>query len=75
MRAVASAILMFFINLIGLGLGPQIVGIMNDVLASSFGTHSIRYSLTIVGVTNILAGIHFLIASKHLKKDMEAKNR
>jgi predicted MFS family arabinose efflux permease len=75
MRAVASAILMFFINLIGLGLGPQVVGIMNDVLASSFGTDSIRYSLTIVGVTNILAGIHFLIASKYLKKDMEAKNR
>ena len=75
MRALASAILMFFITLIGLGLGPQVVGIINDVLAPSFGSDSVRYSLTIVGVTNILAGLHFLMASKHLKKDIEAKNR
>ena len=33
MRAVASAFLLFLINLIGLGLGPQVVGIASDLLA------------------------------------------
>ncbi len=75
MRAMASAVLMFFINLIGLGLGPQTVGIINDLLASTFGTDAIRYSLTIVGVTNIWAAVHFMLAARHLKTDMLAKDR
>ena len=37
MRAVASAFLLFLINLIGLGLGPQVVGIASDLLAPRLG--------------------------------------
>ena len=40
MRAMASAVLLFALNLIGLGLGPQFVGILNDVLNPRFGDRS-----------------------------------
>ena len=51
MRATASAILLFIINLIGLGLGPQTVGLVRDLLAPSYGTAAIRYALLSVVVT------------------------
>jgi MFS family permease len=36
MRATAAAILLFIINLIGLGLGPLAVGIVSDLMANTF---------------------------------------
>ena len=44
MRATASAILLFILNLIGLGLGPQAVGVLSDLLFPTYGTQSIRYA-------------------------------
>jgi predicted MFS family arabinose efflux permease len=73
MRAMASAIMMFFINMVGLGLGPQAVGIINDLLANSFGKDAIRYSLMIVCITNLWAVGHFMLAAKNIKKDMLVK--
>jgi predicted MFS family arabinose efflux permease len=48
LRAQASAVLTSCIILTGLGLGPLFVGAMNDALAGTFGTGSIRYSLAAV---------------------------
>ena len=36
MRTVASAILLFVVNIIGMGLGPQVVGIISDLLTEQF---------------------------------------
>ena len=38
MRALASAILLFIINLIGLGLGPWFVGMISDALKPAYGS-------------------------------------
>jgi len=48
MRAVASALLLFLLNIIGLGLGPMLTGILSDLLRASFGDESLRYSLLLV---------------------------
>ena len=48
MRAMASAVLLFILNLIGLGLGPTIVGVLNDVLHPRFGDEAIRVSLLLL---------------------------
>ena len=72
MRALASAVVLFVINLIGLGLGPQMVGILNDVLAGRFGDASVRYSLLIVVATNLWAASHALRAARWLRSDLEA---
>ncbi len=73
MRAVASAILFLILNLIGLGLGPQAVGMLNDALAGRFGDEAVRYSLLIANFTTAWAAVHFAIAARTLKDDLRAK--
>jgi predicted MFS family arabinose efflux permease len=70
MRTVASAILLFILNIIGLGLGPQAVGIASDLLTPSFGNESLRYALLVVGFINIWAAVHFYLASRTLREDL-----
>ena len=41
----ASAALLFFQNLVGLGLGPLFFGMLSDVLKPGFGEDSVRYVL------------------------------
>jgi MFS family permease len=74
MRALASALLLFILNMIGLGLGPLLVGIISDALADDYGAMSIRYALGIVAASKVIAIWMFWAASKSLKKDLEAKN-
>lgn len=71
MRAMASAVLLFALNLIGLGLGPQCVGILNDLLDSRFGIEAIRYSLLVIGLGKAWGAIHSLIAARHLRADLD----
>jgi MFS family permease len=75
MRAVASAILLFVINIIGLGLGPQVVGILNDLLAPRFGVDAVRWSLAGVAVVmSLWAALHYLLAARTLRQDLRAKD-
>ena len=75
MRATASAILLFVINLIGLGLGPQAVGILSDLLQGSFGIESLRYALLFVVVTFAAWSVlHYALAARTLVADLKAKD-
>jgi predicted MFS family arabinose efflux permease len=74
MRAVASAILLFVINLIGLGLGPQTVGLLNDLLRPRFGAEAIRFSLAgVVLVMSLWAALHFVLAARTLRADLSVR--
>jgi MFS family permease len=76
MRATASAILLFIINMIGLGLGPQTVGMVSDLLTPSYGTEAIRYALLSVVVTgSVWAAGHYFLAARTLRDDLKAKDR
>jgi predicted MFS family arabinose efflux permease len=70
MRTVASAILLFILNIIGLGVGPQMVGIVSDALVPRFGQESLRYALLIVGFVNVWAAAHFYFAGRTLREDL-----
>lgn len=72
MRAIASAILLFVISLIGLGLGPFGVGVLSDYLKPEFGEESLRIALMFVFLFNIWAGIHYYIASLTLREDLDS---
>ena len=72
MRATTSAILLFVLNMIGLGLGPLIVGYLNDRWSDHFGIEAIRYSLLLVGIIGGLAGPLFWQASRSLREDLRA---
>ena len=75
MRALASAILLFIINLIGLGLGPWFVGYASDLLMPHFGDQSLRVALaSIVSLGNAWATAHYVLAARTLRSDLEAKH-
>jgi predicted MFS family arabinose efflux permease len=72
MRAVASAFLLFIINIVGLGLGPQFTGILSDILAPEFGADSMRYSLLVIGcVMGPWVAIHYYVAGRHIEHDLD----
>ena len=73
MRAVASAMTLLVLNLIGFGLGPWLVGILNDRLAVRFGDASVRYSLLIIGAFHIWGALHNWLAARTLREDLAAR--
>ncbi|MEM7431151.1 MAG: MFS transporter [Pseudomonadota bacterium] len=71
MRAVASSIMLFILNIIGLGLGPLLAGALSDYLTTGYGADGLRYSLfslTIV-MTPIAAACYFM-AAKYIESDL-----
>jgi MFS family permease len=70
MRAVAAGILLFIINIIGLGLGPQLVGILSDLLEPVYQTESLRYALLICSLINAWAALHYFIGGKYLREEL-----
>jgi len=75
MRAMASAILYFVLNIIGLGLGPLTVGILSDTYASRFGEDNLRYAMATT-LTISLVGVFFLwMGVRSLKRDLETNRQ
>jgi MFS family permease len=75
MRAVASALLLFLINIVGLGLGPQLAGLMSDFLATGYGTESLRYSLLTIGaLLTPWTALHYFIAGRYIEQDLARAN-
>ncbi|MGB5093626.1 MAG: MFS transporter [Parvibaculum sp.] len=70
MRAVASAILLFILNIIGLGLGPQTVGLLSDYYQPAMGDESLRYALLTVSVAGFWGAAHFILGTRTLKADI-----
>jgi MFS family permease len=76
MRALASAILLFILNLIGLGMGPWFVGLLSDFLHPSLGSDALGRSLLwVVVVGNSWATLHYVLAARTLREDLQAKDR
>ncbi|WND01637.1 MFS transporter [Temperatibacter marinus] len=70
-RAMASALLFFILNLIGLGLGPLFIGIVSDLLTERYEEEALRYAL-LIGLSFILVKIWmFLKGAKHLANDIK----
>jgi predicted MFS family arabinose efflux permease len=71
MRALASAILFLVLNIIGLGLGPLMVGMLSDALSASLGVESLRQSLLILGtLATCWSALHFFLGARYLKSDL-----
>jgi MFS family permease len=70
MRAVASAFLLFLINLIGLGLGPLMVGVTSDLLSSTFAEESLRWALVLTVAINVWSGVHYFLGARTLRADL-----
>jgi len=64
LRSQASALLMLLLNLIGLGLGPVVVGALSDLLEPGFGAESIRYAMLISLVTVVIGSTLYWMGSE-----------
>ncbi|PLW82841.1 MFS transporter [Kineobactrum sediminis] len=70
MRALTSAILFFVLNMIGLGLGPFLTGLMSDLLAPQYGEDSLRYAMVISSMLGLVAIAMFYIGARKLPADL-----
>jgi MFS family permease len=64
MRARAASLVIFILNLLGLGLGPLIVGTLSDRLQPIVGADSLRYALTPVLLFALLAAAAYFAAGE-----------
>jgi MFS family permease len=71
-RAMAVALVFFFANLIGLGLGPVIAGLLSDSFTAAYGPVGLRYALAIAMLMLIPAGVVLWRVIRHIDKDAEA---
>ena len=71
-RAMASAILLFVISLIGLGLGPFLVGVLSDYLKPAYGEESLRIALLLTFLFNIWSAVHYYLAGRTLREDLDS---
>ncbi|MFA7555263.1 MAG: MFS transporter [Spongiibacteraceae bacterium] len=70
MRALIVAIHLFILNLIGLGMGPLLIGIMNDAFTPHYGeAGAIRLSLLAVTLSSVVTLIAFTMAARLLQRD------
>ncbi len=71
MRALASAILFLILNLIGLGMGPLLVGMLSDQLQPVHAEHSLRQAmLYLLPGVMVWSTIHFILAARSLPEDL-----
>ena len=74
MRALASGVLLFIINIIGMGLGPQFTGVLSDVFnaTTNLGEHSLRWALVVSLFFMLVAGVLYWFAARTLREDLAA---
>jgi MFS family permease len=69
MRATASASFLLINNLIGLGVGPLLMGAISDWLKSSYGTEALRYAAVSCLAFYLLAAFLMMLAVKRIRND------
>jgi len=73
MRAMAVAIHLFVVSILGGGIGPWLVGRWSDSLRASQGEQGVRFALLgafSIGIVG--AGLFYLLAARTLARDAEA---
>jgi hypothetical protein len=81
-RAVASALLLFIMNFIGLGLGPLLTGNLSDLFKHHLTTTGLgevaataaglRWAMRTMVCVNLWSAFHYLRASRTLRADLVA---
>lgn len=71
MRATASAIMLFIVNIVGAGLGPLLVGALSDYFYADYGVASIRYALLCSLAIGVVGGLLLLVSSQYLEADLK----
>jgi MFS family permease len=75
MRAVAASIVIFAKTMVGLGLGPLLIGGVSDLLLPVAGRHSLRYALLLLALFSLWSAVHFMLGARRLRADLDATTR
>jgi MFS family permease len=75
MRALSASVLLFIQTMIGLTLGPAIVGLISDGLQATQGRHSLAHAMALIGVVNVWAAAHYFFAARTYRADLAATSR
>ncbi len=71
-RAVAASVMLFGQNLIGLGFGPFLFGVLSDQLIPQYGQESVRYVLYGAAWLGLIPAFFFWRASLRLKAELKS---
>lgn len=69
MRSTASASFLLINNLIGLGIGPMLIGALSEMFKERYGTEALRYAAVSVVGFYVLAAILMMFAVRRLRED------
>ncbi|MEI9931206.1 MAG: MFS transporter [Rhizomicrobium sp.] len=73
MRALGAALYLFAVNLVGLSLGPFMVGVISDALKPDFGNASLRWALIAMSVFWVIGGALYVHTARTLEHDLVAQ--
>jgi len=71
MRAMASAVMLLCLTLLGIGLGPVILGMISDAYTAELGRYAIQRALTWILIFNLFSIIFYVLAAKHYRQGVE----
>lgn len=69
MRATASASFLLINNLIGLGVGPTLIGALSELFKERYGTEALRYATVSVLGFYVVAAVLMLLAVRRMRED------
>lgn len=72
-RATAVATLILIDNIVGLGLGPQFVGLASDLWKPALGEDSLRYAMLAAMGGSAVSVAGFAMAARHLRGDIAVR--
>ena len=67
MRATASASFLLINNLIGLGVGPLLIGRLSDALKQTYGVEALRYAAVACTGFYLIAALLMLLCVNRLR--------
>jgi MFS family permease len=71
MRGVSMSTLIVLLNLIGVGVGPTLAGVLSDAFAAQYGPDSVRWAMVCVLALNLPAVALFGWAGRSIRADLE----
>ena len=77
LRAFTSAVLALVVNIVGLGLGPLVTGMLSDLLVARYGlgADSLRYAIAASAVAALWGAAHFMRAAMFIREELRQSTR
>lgn len=67
MRPMATAIFLFFYNIVGVGIGPTLIGFVSDTVPQASPGKSLGYALLLVQVAGLWGAFHYYLAMRTIR--------